>query len=441
MSKNEQLLEAAQAVLATNDRGSYTMPGPHLYPHQWLWDSCFIAVGLRHLDTQRAQTEILSLLRGQWKNGMLPNIIFRDDFQYRTDRGAWRSWLNPYSPDDISTSGITQPPMLAEAVVRIGEKLELSERRSWYKTVWPALLAYHEWLYAERDPHNEGLVLLVHPWEIGLDNTPPWMVELHDHLLPWWIRAIETTHTDFFFRFIRRDTRTVPIDERFNTIEVLAMFDIQRRLRRKRYDIDKILSHSMFAIEDLTFNCILLRANEHLQAIAKSIREEIPTELSADIDRTKTALESLWDPYAEEYFSRNFITHKLLKTSSIATLLPLYSGAISKERAAVLVKKIENSQLFGPAFPVPSAPVSSPYFDDNRYWQGPSWVNTNWLIIDGLRRYGFKDHADALLESTLEMVENGGFAEYFQPLTGEALGADNFSWTAALAIDLIESKS
>ena len=81
-----------------NDRGSYTQPAHALYPHQWLWDSCFIAIGLRHLDVERAKTEVLSLLRGQWHNGMMPNIIFRDDRQYRTDRNLWRSWLNPHAP-------------------------------------------------------------------------------------------------------------------------------------------------------------------------------------------------------------------------------------------------------------------------------------------------------------------------------------------------------
>jgi glycogen debranching enzyme len=60
----------------------------------------------------------------------------------------------------------------------------------------------------------------------------------------------------------------------------------------------------------------------------------------------------------------------------------------------------------------------------------------NWLIIDGLRRYGYKDHADALTEATLELVRKGGCNEYFNPLTGEPVGAEDFSWTAALTIDL-----
>lgn len=445
MSKNtevtaaSELFTAATAVLHTNDRGSYTVPAENLYPHQWLWDSCFIAIGLRHLDVDRAQAELLSLLRGQWSNGMLPNMIFSSEPAYRHDRAVWRSWVSPFSPDNVATSGITQPPMLAEAVWHVGQKLPASERKSWYKHMLPSLVAYHTWLYDERDTHDEGLVLQVHPWETGLDNTPPWMAELHDHLMPSWVRAIQALHLDTLISLFRRDLHYVPPGQRFSTVEVLALFDAQRRLRRKKYDSFKILDHGLFAIEDLTFNCIFIRANERLQEIAATVRHPLPEALLANMKKSISALEQLWDPYTECYWSRDFITHRLLKEPSIATLMPLYAGVVTKKRAAGLVRKLENEHQFGTAYPVPSVPADSPAFDPDRYWQGPSWVNTNWLIIDGLKRYGFTDHALALTETTLEMVQKSGFAEYFDPNTGEPLGAHNFSWTAALTIDLLRS--
>jgi len=438
--KDAELLEAAKAVLEMNDRGSYTQPAHGLYPHQWLWDSCFIAIGLRHLDIEKAQLELQSLLRGQWHNGMIPNIIFRDDPQYRIDRNAWRSWLSPYSPSEVTTTGITQPPMLAEAIVRVGAKLALPERRSWYRKMYPALLAYHQWLYRERDPHGEGLVLQIHPWETGLDNTPPWMAELHEHLLPGWIRLIQEVKLDKIIALFRRDTRSVPVDERFSTVEAMALYDIQRRLRRKAYDTDKVLDHALFSIEDLSFNSILIRANHHLKEIAKTLGREVPAELKASMKKTEKAYEELWDPYSAQYYSRDFITHRLLKVPSVATLLALYAGSIPQENAEKLVtKQLENEHAFACAWPVPSVPRSSFWFDPRNFWQGPSWVNMNWLIIDGLKRYGFDDHAGALQESTIEMVRKSGCSEYFNPLTGQGAGADNFSWTAALAIDLIKN--
>lgn len=438
MRDDKALLADATKVLRDNDRGGYTMPAGDLYPHQWLWDSCFIAIGLRHLDIERAQVELRSLLRGQWHNGMLPNMIFSDDPAFRRDRQAWRSWLSPNSPDDVATSGITQPPMLAEAIVRVGEKLSWPERRHWYKQMWPGLLAYHQWLYAERDPHQEGLVLLVHPWETGLDNTPPWMSELHTHLLPWWIRLLHQTGAEKLVGLFRRDTRSVPQGERFTNLEVLALFSVQQRLKRKAYDVNRILDHTLFAIEDLSFNSILIRANQHLRDIAGSIREELPEALDDSMKRTEKAFDQLWDDLSQQYYSRDFITHRWLRESSIATLLPLYAGHISKERAARLVKLIENPHQFGTKFPLPSVPRTSAYFDPKRYWQGPTWINTNWLVIDGLKRYGYHDHAAVLTEMTLELVRQHGCNEYFDPLDGSPLGADSFSWTAALAIDLLK---
>lgn len=437
---SKDLARAAEEALKNNDRGSFTAPAANLYPHQWLWDSCFIAIGIRHYDTDRAKQEILSILNGQWTNGMVPHMVFSNDKKYKQDRDAWRSWTNPHSPDGVSTSGITQPPVLAEAIQQVGEHLPLTERREWYKLVWPSLLAYHEWLYYERDPHNEGLTLQIHPWETGLDNTPPWMHELHDHILPWWVQAIQKLHLTKLAQFVRRDTRFVPADQRFDNVEAMTLFHVQRRLRRKNYDSHKVLNHSLFTIEDLSFNSILIRNNTILQEIAKSIRAEVPKELTKRFDKSKKALELLWDPYAQEYFSRDFITHKLYKHSTIATLMPLYAGCVTQERANQLVKLLENEKKFGTTYPIPSVPVSSPDYDAQRYWQGPSWVNMNWMIIDGLKRYGFKDHAAALRESTLEMVANGGFYEYFNAKTGEPIGVPEFSWTAALALDLLHKK-
>jgi neutral trehalase len=439
MQDRSVVLECAKEVLSANDRGDFTVPAPELYPHQWLWDSCFIAIGLRHLDVDRAQSEILRMLGGQWSNGMIPNMIISDAHRTSRDAKFWRSWVNPAAPFEMSTSGITQPPVIAEAVMQIGKKLSAGERKSWYKKVYPGLIKYHQWLHTERDPHQEGLTLQIHPWETGLDNTPPWMRELHEHQMPLWIQAVKKLKLASIIKLFRRDTKRIPAEQRLDTVEALSLYSIQRRLRRKMYDIDRILSHSHFAIEDLSFNCILIRNDQILLEIAKTIKEEVPDNLQEQMAKTVGALETLWDPYTNQYYSRNFVTHKLIKEPSIASLMPLYAGTISKERQKVLIKQLENEHAYGPAFPVPSVNVESAWFKELGYWQGPTWVNTNWLIIDGLKRLGFTDYADALKESTIEMVDDQ-MHEYFSPISGQPGGAPQFSWTAGLIIDLLKAK-
>jgi hypothetical protein len=89
MDGQQKLFEYCKQVLEQNRVNGWTRPAPHLYPHQWLWDSCFIAIGLRHYNVHRAKREIKNLFRGQWKNGMIPNIIYGDEKHYKDD--IWHS--------------------------------------------------------------------------------------------------------------------------------------------------------------------------------------------------------------------------------------------------------------------------------------------------------------------------------------------------------------
>lgn len=433
------IIDSCKQILDENWKGSYTIPAKGLYPHQWLWDSCFIAIGNSNINIEKSKTEIKNLLRGQWANGMLPHMIFADGDRNKKDRVRWQSSRNPNAPDKIATSGLTQPPMLAQAIVSIGSKMKIRERRSWYQDMFPALIAYHEWIYRERDPHNEGLALLIHPWESGLDNSPPWIDQLYQHNKPWWVSFIEKTKLDKAALLFRRDTQHVPPGQRISNIDAILYYTVMQRLRRKNWDIDAILSRSHFAIEDLTYNSILIRANQHLQDISKTIGHKLPEELIEKIEQSRTSLEKLWDGYYSQYFSRNFVTHKLVKETSIATLMPLYSGAITPERAIELVDMLHDKKMFDSDYPVASVPVDGKYYTELGYWQGPSWINTNWLIVDGLERYGFKQEADKIRSQSIAMVVENGPYEYFSAKTGKPAGAKNFSWTAALIIDFISN--
>jgi glycogen debranching enzyme len=75
------------------------------------------------------------------------------------------------------------------------------------------------------------------------------------------------------------------------------------------------------------------------------------------------------------------------------------------------------------------------------YWQGPTWINTNWMIAEGLDRYGEAAPARELRERSLTMVAESGYYEYFSAITGDGYGAPDFSWTAALVLDLLAKLS
>jgi glycogen debranching enzyme len=86
---------------------------------------------------------------------------------------------------------------------------------------------------------------------------------------------------------------------------------------------------------------------------------------------------------------------------------------------------------------VPSYDLTGPALEPGRYWRGPSWFNTAWLVHRGLVQLGERDPAGALRADVLDLAATTDFAEYVDPFTGDPRGARDFSWTAALALDLL----
>jgi hypothetical protein len=66
----DDLVRQARAVLDAAWIGASSLPSRTLYPHQWSWDSAFIALGRSWYDQPRAQLELETLYRAQWSNGM-----------------------------------------------------------------------------------------------------------------------------------------------------------------------------------------------------------------------------------------------------------------------------------------------------------------------------------------------------------------------------------
>ena len=136
------------------------------------------------------------------------------------------------------------------------------------------------------------------------------------------------------------------------------------------------------------------------------------------------------------YGSRDVVADTVVTLPTVATFLPLWAG-IAPERQVRLLALLAGESGFWPEFPIPSVPTDARRFDASRYWKGPTWVNTNWLVVQGLRASGAGDVAAELRDRPLDMVHRAGCFEYFSPLTGQGIGAADFSWTAALVLDLL----
>jgi hypothetical protein len=427
----------AQAVLDRNRRGEWTCPARNFYPHQWLWDSCFVAIGLARHDPPRAAGELRALFRAQWANGMLPHMIFSPDVPDVGSRRIWQSKSHSDAPRDVETSCITQPPLPAIAVLRVARALREPDRRTFLDEVYPKLVRYHEWLYRERDLDHRGLVTLIHPWECGLDTTPPWMRLLRRMDGPWWLDAALKLRLARVARLFRRDTRYAPEAQRLSDDDGLRMLALVHRAKRHGFELRNMPEKGSVLVEDIAFNALLVAANDALVAIAAELATPIGEELDGRFRSTREAFPGLWDEASGQYYSRNRASDELVKLPTVATFLPLVAGLATGAHADRLVALLRDESRFWPKYPVPSVPIDARHFDADRYWRGPTWINTNWLVIEGLRAIGDEETAAELRRRTLELVDQSGFAEYFSALDGEGYGAPEFSWTAALTLDLL----
>ena len=429
-----ELIKAATAVLAANDLGESTKPAPDLYPHQWNWDSCFIAIGLGRYAPERAAQEIRSLLKGQWRNGLIPQIIFNPSAGgYFPGPEVWQSERSPDAPKDVATSGITQPPVVATAAWSVWRSARNRDTgRQFLRDIYPGIRRYHAWLYNERDPDNSGLVTVVHPWESGLDNSPPYL------------DAGRRVQLAYKPQYERLDLLHVAAANRPTNKDYDLFVYLLEQMRAVDWDQRRYLRRAPLQVEDVLFNSILCRANLDLASIADELGED-SDEPRRWHERTAEQINrKLWHDGDGTYYSYDRVAGRLLRNDTIAGFHTLYGRVATAQRAQRLVEgRLLNRGAFWPAggTPVPTTAMDSEWFNPENYWLGPVWVNTNWMVLHGLRAYGFEDAAQVIAARTVQLVRNAGFREYFHPVTGQGFGTNSFSWTAALTVDLLTGSS
>ena len=423
MERRARLIEQAHALLAANDMGPFVRPGKELYPHQWNWDSAFIALGLAHVDPERGRAEVRSLLRGQWSDGMVPHIVFHIPApDYSPGPELWDSGACEQAPE-VPTSGLTQPPVLATAVRVLHEA---APHRSFLEEIVPRLEQWHAWLHRDR-ALDSGLIAIVHPWE-GADNSPRFD------------RALARLEVGGELDIKRTDNHEIDASERPTDHDYLRYLYLVRRLQAQGYR--PALENWPFVFVDLTLNSILAAAEDDLAWLWGELGGD-GARASVAAERLREALADRWDESSAVYVEHD--GDPMMGDETIDAMFPLYAGVAQPAQARRLFDAaLWSPTRFGPSpeapWPVTSASKASPAYDPRRYWRGPVWVNINWFFIQGLERYGMRAEADELRRLTLELVSRSGFVEYYDPRTGEPLGVSDFSWSAALTLDLLLRK-
>lgn len=419
---SKELDAKAAAILRQNDRGGgekFTIPTARQYPFQWNWDSAFTALGWATFDIDRAWRELESLAGGQADDGMLPHIIFRhDDADYFPGPRVWQAQGGGHP-----VSGISQPPVLAS----VARKLAAAQGEAGLARageLFPKMLSWHRWWHRARTVDGCPVVCTVHPWESGRDNSPDWHIGLDaltvdPQLEPY--RRMDTEHSEPAER---------PSGAEYDKYLTIVKFGRECGWRQ-----EVLTRAGPFLMADPGIFFILLRADRDLLQLAQALgRGDCADEIETWIADAEDAADYLWNADFRAFCARDVRSGKFAPGFSSASALCFYAGAGNAEqRQATLqhMRRIAQQTRFAQ----PSWDPDAAHFDRRRYWCGPVWCQMNYLIATGLREQGeaaAAAMADKLRDDLRQLVEQSGFYECYDPLSGAGCLAANFSWTAAL---------
>ena len=254
---------------------------------------------------------------------------------------------------------------------------------------------------------------------------------------PAWDEALARVEPAPLDSFTRRDTDHASDADRPTDLDYGRYVQLAATYRDHAYD--DATTPFAFALEDPCFNALLIASEHALASIAQELSLDPTPHTAAAADLTR-ALSNL---FTDGIFrARDLKTNQLVGSDTISGLVPLLVPGLP-EATELLATATGPRFRLGEVRMVPSYDLTGSAFEPGRYWRGPSWFNTAWLIHRGLCTLPggaeVQELAAALRHDVLQLAASTDFAEYVDPYTGEARGARDFSWTAALALDLERS--
>jgi glycogen debranching enzyme len=362
-----------------------------------------MAIVMSHFDLTQAKNELRALVSHQFENGMFPHIIY---------------WQHTAIPAHLKiawgkrhTSSITQPPLLAEAVMAIYKR---DPDITFVREMLPSIHKFHQFLYRHRDPRKSGLVGIINPDESGEDTSPRFDEALE--LGPRW-----------------------SLEENYSArMKLVNDWREARFVVRKRMD----LKHW---VRDVGYNSILAESLHLTARLAALSGSTDITEWSEQHHRKTTeAMRAQFNIDGLFFSTMNIgerVKHIDIMTWNI--FMPLYAGVAMHEEA-LLLKNLLLEDSFSTPYGVPTVALNEPSFDLDAVWpwpnwRGPVWIGANWFIVKGLRRYGYNEAADAITNQSRLLLEKSGFREFYNPFSGEGYGAEGFTW-GGLVLDMLSQQ-
>jgi hypothetical protein len=394
---------------------AYTPPDFYHYPHGYLWDSGFHAiVYARSGIPELAQEELEAVFSWQDKEtGFIANAKFHPT------KGTKHPERRYVFGKNAETSKYSQPPVLAlaswetyEAFIKQGK---YKEAKSFLNQNYDSLSSFFNFFINTRENQNSSLVKIAHPHETGRDFDPTY---------------------DFTDPFIMKKVN-VPVLKTFVDKANMATNQATRFLwglnwaKRHNFDAEKL------DVNDVMFNAIYANGLSYMAQIAEATLHHddavFYNQKAEQVGRDITT--QLWDDKDKVFYAQR---HGVpIRKISISNLSGIMVPEISEEQFERVLELIEDPKHFGTSYPIPSVPVSSPYFDPDfkelGLWRGGTWMFSNFILEKALREraeefkatnpaLSARAETDAYIirRTSSEMVDKNGEAEFFHPLTGAA---------------------
>ena len=418
-----KLLKIAQKTLLNNRRSGYTLPTNNkLYPAQWNWDSAFIALGYSYFNLNFALSEITTLLKGQWKDGMIPHILFHDkNTKYFPNHTVWNCGYK------IASSGITQPPIIISILKQIIDNNKINKKqKDRIIAIVKKLKKYLKWFIKFRDPKKNGLISILHPWESGYDNSSIWD------------EPMSRVKVEKDLKYKRGDIKVVNPDQRPVNKDYDRYVTIKNHLKANKYNPAKLYKISKFNVIDIGFNSIFLRALKDLIILLKRYNMN-SSDLTKYAKKSEKRVIKLFNRKKNIFYAYDIRNKKKISVPSITNFFILYANINNDLLNKKIIKNLKNFNK-GKKYIFSSIRPDHKSFEEKRYWRGPIWINCNWIIYQGLKNKD-KLFSNYIKKKTIDLINKKGFYEYYSCKNGKAMGAYNFSWSAALYLDFVLNKN
>jgi len=192
-------------------------------------------------------------------------------------------------------------------------------------------------------------------------------------------------------------------------------------------------------VESPELNTYLVMQMDALSEIAKilGLADDATQWQTRASELAQKIIAHFWDEPAGVFWATR--DHQPIRTLTPFNLYPLLTGRMPRAIVERLVAHLTDPKVFWSDYPIPTVALNDPKFDANQMWRGPTWVNINYLFVEGLVKCGYADLARELRDKTLAlMMRHNDIYEYYNPLTGNAPShsASVFGWSSAVFLDL-----